>query len=304
MSSRLLVLGYHNVEPTWCFPAKPKAGLQGMERQFRALRRLANVVPLEAAIADLAAGRPLPPRAVAVTFDDGYRDNLTHAVPVLEALGLPATFFLVPGLLSNTAMPWWEVISWAVMNSSRRQLNWDGESLPLADVRDRRAAMSLLHRTLKQRSQTERDEAVRRLADELSPNAPQPSAEELFMDWDEAAELDARGFAIGSHSSVHAILSRENADDQSRDLADARRLLQDRLSIPADVLAYPNGTQADYDSATLAAAAAAGHTAAVTTREGFNFPDTPVMELRRIVIYPERGLTDLLVNLRYAVRGG
>jgi peptidoglycan/xylan/chitin deacetylase (PgdA/CDA1 family) len=299
-----LVLGYHNVEPTWCFPAKPKAGLQGMERQFRTLRRVANVVPLQTAIADLAAGRPLPPRAVAVTFDDGYRDNLTLAVPMLEALGLPATFFLVPGLLSNAVMPWWEVISWAVMNSSRARLEWEGNSWALADDRERRAAMSHLHRTLKQRNRSARDEAVERLADELAPRTPRPSADDMFLDWDEAAELDSRGFAIGSHSSAHAILSRENGGEQTRDLTDARRALQDRLSIAADLLAYPNGTEADYDTATLTAAQAAGHTAAVTTREGFNFADTPVMELRRIVIYPERGLTDLLVNLRYAVRGG
>src|SRR4051812_23337545 len=104
-SSQLLVLCYHNVDPTWSFPARRRAGRLGLERQLRLLKRLATVVPLETAVGALAEGRSLPPRAVALTFDDGYRDNLTVAVPMLQQLELPATFFLVPGLLDNVKPP-------------------------------------------------------------------------------------------------------------------------------------------------------------------------------------------------------
>ncbi len=107
MSSRLLVLCYHNVNSTWCFPAGPGDGVRGLESQLRMLNRLFHVIPLEDAAARLAEGRTLPRRAAAITYDDGYRDNLALAVPMLERLGLPATFFLVPGLLSNDSIPWW-----------------------------------------------------------------------------------------------------------------------------------------------------------------------------------------------------
>jgi peptidoglycan/xylan/chitin deacetylase (PgdA/CDA1 family) len=296
-------LGYHNVEPTWCFQAKQGAGLRGLERQLRAVRRFANVMPLHEALASLAERRPLPPRAVAVTFDDGYRDNLTLAVPMLEGLSVPATFFLLPGFLSNTSLPWWEVVSWAVMNTGRAELKWEDHLWPLVRPEHRRAALAELQRILKGRSQAERDSVVEDLAEQLSPAGCRPSAEELFLDWDEAAQLSARGFAIGSHTWGHAILSQETADLQRRDLSEARMMLQKELSVAADVLAYPNGRTVDYDGATLEAARAAGYTAALTTREGFNYPDTPPLELRRIVMYPERGITELLVNLRYAFGG-
>jgi hypothetical protein len=107
---RLIVLMWHNVEGTWCYPAAPGAGTRGLAQQLRRLKQLASVVPLEDALEALAAGRPLPSRAVAITFDDGYRDNLDLAAPLLQDLGLPATFFLVPGLLSYEVRPWWEIV--------------------------------------------------------------------------------------------------------------------------------------------------------------------------------------------------
>src|SRR5687768_2534006 len=114
MGGRLLILCWHNIEPTWSFPGtSAEAGRRGFERQVRFLRRWANVVPLRPALADLVEGRPLPPRAVALTFDDGYLDNYTVASPILRAAGLPATFFLVPGFLSGTAQAWWEDLGWA-----------------------------------------------------------------------------------------------------------------------------------------------------------------------------------------------
>ena len=89
------------------------------------------MLPLEDALARLHAGERLPSRAVAITFDDGYRDNLTLALPVLEALGLPATFFLVPRLLSGEMDAWWETLGWAIESRTRDALRWKGESFAL-----------------------------------------------------------------------------------------------------------------------------------------------------------------------------
>lgn len=302
MSSRLLVLCYHNVEGTWCFPAGPGEGERGLERQLRMLRRLFHVMPLEDAVARLADGRPLPPRAAAITFDDGYRDNLELAVPLLERLGLPATFFLVPGLLSNESVPWWEVLSWAVREATVPAVSWQDNSWTLDDLRARRTANDALQSRLKRLSAADRQAAVAVLADQLEPAGARPSAERMFLDWDEAAELVTRGFPIGSHTCGHAILSGEAPDAQHRDLVDSRRLLTERLAVGVDLLAYPNGTTADYDAHTLDAARDAGYAAALTTREGFNGRTTPNLELKRVVMYPERGLTELAMNLRYALR--
>jgi peptidoglycan/xylan/chitin deacetylase (PgdA/CDA1 family) len=302
MSSRLLVLCYHNVDPTWCFPASAGAGRKGLESQLRMLRRLTHVLPLDEAVARLAEGRPLPARAAAITFDDGYRDNLTLAVPMLERLGLPATFFLVPGLLSNDSIPWWEVISWAVRSATAPVLQWDETTWPVRTDADRTRAVNEVQRRLKRLNAAERDATVARLAAQLDPGGAAPSAQDMFLDWDESTDLLRRGFSIGSHTCGHAILSGETPAAQHRDLVDSRRLLAERFEVGVDLLAYPNGTAADYDEHTLDAARGAGYRAALTTREGFNRRSTPTLELKRIVMYPERGLAELAMNLRYALR--
>lgn len=198
MSDRLLVLGWHNVESRACFPSLRGAGLAGLRRQLTVLARVATVVPLFEALETLAAGRALPPRAVALTFDDGYADNLTLAAPLLTRLGLPATFFLVPGLLSRTVPPWWEIAGWAFARTSSPTIRWNGASYSLRDSRTRQQAFLAAAEMLKRRNRAARAAAVDGLVRLLAP-AGDPPPPELFLDWDGARQLVRAGFEVGSH---------------------------------------------------------------------------------------------------------
>jgi peptidoglycan/xylan/chitin deacetylase (PgdA/CDA1 family) len=299
--SHLLVLGWHNVEGSWCFPFPPGQGLGGLERQLRLLGRLANVVPLDGTLAALAEGRPLPRRAAALSFDDGYADQLELAVPLLERLGLPATFFLVPGLLSRTVVPWWETLAWAFGGARRPRVTWREETWELGDPQGRRVCFETVAERLKALDRAGREREVAALIERLDP-AGDPPPDALFLDWRGAERLARRGFAVGSHSLHHAILSREAIEEQRRDLAAARRQLEQRLGIPVRLLAYPNGRRSDYDQATIAAARAAGYDFALTTLEGWNRPTTPPYEVRRYLVEPDKGTRDLAVTAVRAAR--
>jgi peptidoglycan/xylan/chitin deacetylase (PgdA/CDA1 family) len=296
VSTRLLVLGWHNVAGTYGFPSSPGAGERGFVQQMRALSWVGNVLALGDALQRLAAGEQLPPRSVALTFDDGYRDNLTLAVPVLERLGLPATFFLVPRFLDGELDAWWETIGWAIQTSSHRTLAWEDATFALDTAPQRQAAYDHIAKQLKLRDDAARDEAVRYLVDSLSPRGEPP---DLFMGWEEARELVRRGFTVQSHTCSHPVLGQENAERQQRELTEARRRLEAELGGSVSILAYPHGGPLDYDADTLASAADAGYRWGVTTREGFTTSDTPPLEVRRCVVYPERGVIELLAQLRY-----
>ena len=288
MGSRLLVLGWHNVEPTWFFPAPPGAGRRGLAGQLAVLRRFANVVPLETALQALTEGWPLPPRAVALSFDDGYRDSLQVAAPLLERLGLPATFFLVPGLLARTTPPWWELLGWACQRAGRSQVDFEGRAIHLGDPARGAAAAATVAELVKRRDRAATEAAVGEFVARCEPVGA-PDGDALFLDWDEAEALASRGFAIGSHTLHHAILAQQAPAEQATELELSRRRLQERLAVPVDVLAYPNGTAADYDHTTVAAAARAGYGHAVTVLPGWNRPATPHYEIRRFLQRPERG---------------
>ena len=294
MSRRLLVLAWHNVDPTWCFPAPGGAGARGLERQLAFLARRCNVVPLADALRALDRDDPLPPRAVALTFDDGYADQLELAAPMLARLGLPATFFLVPGLLDGTARPWWELLAWTFARSSRDSVVWEGRTLGLRDDGQRPSALAIVLEGLKRRDQMARDAAL----DELSERcAPDGKLEEhaSFLDWDGARQLARLGFTVASHSLHHAILAEEPTSAQERDLTLSRRRLKEELEAPVNLLAYPNGKQPDYSRATIAAARGAGYSHALTTLEGWNQPTTAPFEIRRFVQQPERGVPGLAI---------
>jgi peptidoglycan/xylan/chitin deacetylase (PgdA/CDA1 family) len=287
----LVVLGYHNVEGTACFPAPAGSGTRGLERQLRFLRRTTTVVPLHDALQRLADRRPLPPRAVAITFDDGYRDNLTLAGPMLRELGLPATCFLVPEVLSGTVSPWWERLAAALDGARADQVDWGGRSVPLGTPAEKQRAFAQLSPGLKELTADEREAAVDQIVDAADPREPY-RPEIQFLDWSGARRL--RDFmAIGSHSLRHSILSRESAQEQERDLDSARRQLSDGLDVPAELVAYPNGTAEDYTADTVAAARRAGHTFGITTEPGWNTSTTPRYEIRRTVLLPQRGAVEL-----------
>jgi peptidoglycan/xylan/chitin deacetylase (PgdA/CDA1 family) len=293
VGSRLAILGWHNVEGSWCFPAEGGSGVRGLARQLVALTKVANIVPLAPALKQLGDGRALPRRAVAITFDDGYRDTLDLAVPILERLGLPATFFLVPGLLSGTVSPWWELTPWAVAHSTQSAVDWTGTMLATRDHAGRRSSGWIMAR-MKASDRKTRDRMLSELLERLRPEGEAPSRE-LFLDWDGAREIVRKGFSVGSHSMHHAILAREEPGEQAEDLAASRRQLEGELGVAVELLAYPNGQPGDYDADTVQAARLAGYSHAITTVEGWNLASTPAYELRRFVMYPERGLSGFAV---------
>jgi peptidoglycan/xylan/chitin deacetylase (PgdA/CDA1 family) len=294
MGDRLIILMWHNVEGTWCYSSPPGAGPRGLAHQLRRLKQLATVVPLEDALEALAASQPLPARAAAITFDDGYRDNLDIAVPLLEKYDLPATFFVVPGLLSGTVRPWWELLAWGFAHAQSAVVGWEGRSLPTSGRHGRRAFRWLAER-LKVLDFATREERVDQLLGLLRPKG-RWDGDRLFLDWDGAHQLVRRGFSVGSHSMRHAILSREAPEEQARDLVNSRNELETELGVRVPLLAYPNGTRVDYDEHTVRAALGAGHTHALAAHAGVNGPSTSPYGHPRFAIEPDRHVVDMLVR--------
>jgi peptidoglycan/xylan/chitin deacetylase (PgdA/CDA1 family) len=247
-----------------------------------------TVVPLEPSLQALASGQRLPARAVALTFDDGYRDHLDLAVPLLERFGMPATFFLVPGLLSREVQAWWEMLAWAFARSCKPTVRWYGEELPTRGVPGQRSFRRMLP-DLRTRPRHVTERAVSELVDWLEPEG-EPGDQDLFLDWDGARQLVRRGFAIGSHTMYHPALRYEPTAEQLRELVESRRQLKTALGVDPRVLAYPYGQLAHYSAETIESAVRAGYTHAVTVRARLVRASTAPHEIPRFALEPHRGL--------------
>jgi len=221
-----------------------------------------------------------PRNALAITFDDGYRDNLTHAAPILRRLGLPATIFLVTGHIDSPHALWFDRLALAFKSATARRVELaDGRVFPLTTVTERLAALDEARAHLKQVPDAERTPSVERLVEALKPTPERPKR--LMLSWDEASALRGLGFAIGAHTITHPIMSRLAPGQVRDEIYGSKAMIEKHLGTPVRAFAYPTGQPEDYNEAVTEVVREAGFTCAVTTNRGLNDADTPVLELRR-----------------------
>lgn len=250
------------------------------ERQVRHLARHYTVLPVEELVDRMRAGS-LPRNAAAITFDDGYRDTLTHAAPILAGYGLPATVFLATGFIGTTEVPWYDRLATALKLSPRsRVIAPPGEELALESVEDRLRALARTRTHLKTLPEEQFRRAFPLLLDSLG-SADQQSAKNAMLSWDDVHALRGLGFRIGAHTVTHPILSRVTAERARAEVLGSREMIQGACGAAPRAFAYPNGQPADYTSAVVDLVRGAGFSCAVTTRFGLNTEQTSPWELRR-----------------------
>jgi len=217
----------------------PQRHAARLARQLRAIAFFFEVVPLET-LAE--PGRPRARRRrVALTFDDGLRSNVRVAYPILRELGLPATFFVCPGLVEEGLWLW--------NHEARRRLF----SLSAAALRELAGAIgapadpiALVQwmKTLKLAERRRIEQAIRAATPRFAPSATEREDFDLAA-WDELTALDPRLVKFGSHSLTHPILTSLAPNELDAELRDSRALLEARLGRPTLLFCYPNGAVSD-----------------------------------------------------------
>jgi peptidoglycan/xylan/chitin deacetylase (PgdA/CDA1 family) len=273
------VLNYHRVNDDHdaFFPSLPTAVF---ESHMAYLARSYRVLTIEELVERLPHGR-VPRNAIAITFDDGYRDNLTHAAPILARHGLPATVFLATGLVGTSEIAWFDRLALAFKRTSASSVRapW-GDRIALPDAAARLAALERTLDHLKRLSQDEFDRQLDALLTELAVNDPS-WGKELMLDWPDVKALAGLGFSIGAHTVHHPILSRVSLERARREIEGSRAAIAAACGVSPRAFAYPNGQPEDYTGAVQRLVREAGFTCALTTRFGLNTRHTPVYELRR-----------------------
>jgi len=283
----LRILTYHRILPLPDARRYPFQGMVLARDEFQGhiahLARHYRPLPFGEALELLRAGA-LPERAIAVTFDDGYRDNYEYAFPILKRFGVPATFFLVTECIDRGLPLWWDDVADSVRRiasvpaservglpsilSSAAGLNWR---------RKPSAAAAAIVAKLNETPVKARLAALEELRAAAGPvTSP---GDRLMMTWDDAREMARSGMTFGTHSRSHPFLEELDAESAYGELAESLGRLQGELGSAGPWLAYPRGRTIPQGTEILRRA---GIKAAVTTRTGFNRPDADFYELRRI----------------------
>lgn len=283
---RLPILMYHGlVERPLATRCWHQLDVASFRRQLAWVASRYRVLPLEDALARLVAGT-LPERALAVTFDDGYRSNLTLGLPILEELRVPATVFLVTDLVGTDDVTWPDRLYLALSRATAATVTAAPLGLAAAplDTPDARArAYETAVRAAKALPRAAKDAALARLFADLRQDGPLDPGAFRVMSWDDVAALTRSGLVtVASHTRTHQILSRCADAEVLAEVGPAHEELARRVGRRPDVMAYPVGRAIDYDARALAAVEGAGIRFALTTVEGIAGPSSPPRELPRL----------------------
>jgi peptidoglycan/xylan/chitin deacetylase (PgdA/CDA1 family) len=249
-----------------------------LERQLRALSMLFHIVPLE----DLARPRPNGRRRIALTFDDGLKSNIAVAYPILRELGLPATFYVCPGLVESGGWMWNHEARQRLLSLPPQALaelaaalRGPGEVEPLVEWM----------KGLKLPARRQVEDQIRAATPGFRPTRQQRDEFEIAR-WSDLKQLDPRVVTIGSHTLSHPILTSLAPDEVDRELRESRSLLERQLQREVKDFCYPNG---DLDDNTVQAARRY-YDSAVTVEPGSLEDDVDPHLMPRFSAHPRRTL--------------
>lgn len=238
-----VILTYHSVlderwrpwiDPTYAVTARQ------FERHVAYLAKHRNVISMTELEAFVADGRTPPDGTVVITFDDGYLNNLTTAAPILARAGLPATFYLATGYVSERRNQWIDTLFVAFRRRRNHQLELGGHRYDLAAWGDEQRAHAALCGRLLTATLPERSELLDDVRRQLKPDAAPPT---LTMGWSDVQALQAfsADFEFGAHTRYHLDLSALPVEDVRVEVAASVADVEEGLDHRVRHFAYPFG---------------------------------------------------------------
>ena len=277
---RLMILNYHTATPG------------DLRHHWLYLRQHYRLLHLEDALEELfsPSSHKVQDRrtSLVITFDDGYYDNYTHCFALACELHIPLTIFLVPDHITTGDRFWWLEPDYLVAHAKVHKVTIEGQKYYLNTSEGREALTRAIDARVRFASSVHEREAylreVRQLL--LVPYAVTlDEKEKLPMSWGEIEAMKGcEWISFGSHTMHHPILTHlTDPDEMEYEVCESRRELEKHLESPVRSFAYPVGK---FEEPTVRSVQKAGYTWAVTTRKGWNTPQSNPYLLHRLSVDP------------------
>jgi peptidoglycan/xylan/chitin deacetylase (PgdA/CDA1 family) len=300
------ILMYHSVMPNPAVHSDLLGGIIHSESEFRAqmelLSREYHPLSLDEVVDSLDSRKDLPKRSVVVTFDDGYTDNSEVAMPILNQLGIPATFYVTVDCVEQHKLPWPSRLRFAFRKTEQR--TWTdahGTSWQLDNPDSRERAFLASCDDCCQLGGTVQEDFVRRIEEYLQAAVPRDLSA-LMMSYDQVRSLAHHGHIVGSHTMTHPNMAYLTESDAKIELTESKKRLESTLKAAIRHFSYPcPALTPHWSEQTVAQSRSAGYDSAVTTNGGVTRCGDNPLSLKRI--RPTKTGAGLRWNLECAFAG-
>jgi len=296
----LIVLNYHRITPdVRSFVSDFDDNVFGptvsnFRHQMAFLKENAHIISIDD-LKDISINGQKPSRpSVLITFDDGYKDNYTLALPILKEYRIPALFFIPTRNLIERRVGWWDEISYIIKRAKAGIISL-GEPLNRDVVigEDRHKVKSELMYMMKTTPFLNLDELIDTMA--AATGIDRPSLKEQnaeLMTLQELREMIKLGMKIGSHTHSHHILANIDEDSQYQELSYSKEILEKELGVGVSAISYPVGRHDSFNNQTKWLAKQAGYEFGFSFYAGFN-------KLHGLDFYDIRRVSPATNNLQF-----
>ncbi|CAH9019185.1 polysaccharide deacetylase family protein [Candidatus Nitrosacidococcus sp. I8] len=299
--NKLSILIYHQVLSKPDPLRQDTVDIEDFGWQMATIKKYFSVLPLGEAIERLHK-KSLPKRVLCITFDDGYLDNATNALPILKKHGLCATFFITSKYLEGGQM-WNDTIIEVIRNKqgdgSILDLNKYGfGQYDLSTIEHCQQAVKYIITRVKHLDYSIRQEVV----DYLLNLTDKPLVDNFMMSKYDVMALSQEGMEIGGHTHSHPILSRLSLKEVRNEICTNKEKLEGILGKSINIFAYPNGKpNIDFNKDHIEIVKNAGYMGAVTTSWGAAQYKTDPYQIPRFTPWDQTPLRFMLRLMQNAL---
>ncbi len=269
-------------------------------QQMEMLAREFHPISLEDAFLFVQGKRDVPRRSVVVTFDDGYADNHEIAMPLLNKVGVPATFYITVECVEAKKLPWPSRLRYALFTTTKPVwVDADGQRWALQDPALRGTAFDHGCEYCSRLAGADQEKFVTSAESQLDSALTRGPA---MMTWDDVRSTVKQGHIIGSHTMTHPNMAHIKEDALRRELVDSKKILERELGGSVVHFSYPcPALQPHWTEHTVTLSQQAGYQTAVTTNGGLARRSDNPLKLKRV--RPSKDVEGLRANLDLAFVG-
>lgn len=213
------------------------------ENQIRYFVQNYKIISLHQVIKYLAEGKlPEDKKTLAITFDDGYKDNHAYAYPILKKYRVPATIFLIAHNIGSEELFWWDKVAYLVRHTKIIELQLDElGTYSLGSGPDRSGVTHMICQGLMSVPDQRKNMLITKLQEICGSGVPKNLGSQTVLSWDEVKEMSENGIDFGAHSLTHPILTNMSLDAARHEIASSKSEIQSRIGKTVNFFCYPNG---------------------------------------------------------------